>query len=492
LGFPLWIRLAHFFNILFITLLMRSGIEIISAHPMFYWNDHCVPGREWLKFSRKRMPKDKLWTAEDEKVPYNSWIALPGRDNLGLGRYWHFLSAAGWLLVGLLYVVLLFTSPEWRRLIPTSWAIVPQAWSALIDYLHFRLPPETGVFNALQQLVYAGVIFVLSPLQILTGLAMSPAFTGRFPGYLRPFGGKQAARSLHFLGLVAFMLFTVVHVTMVVAHGLGSELAKIVLGVAHDPTAAQQRTALWLGLLGFAVVVAVHVWATRVSLNAPRRVQRAIQRLVDPLRHRLFHHLRSVQHYRSDQVTTSYVRPNGYPPQNPEYRALLGRDFAGWHFEVGGLVEKPLKLTLAELKGLPKATQITLHNCIQGWTQIVEWGGVPLSALLDRCGPLPKARYILFETFDEKATHPERGYFYGTLDLELARHDQTILAYEMNGKPLPVPFGAPLRLRIETQLGFKMTKWVRRMELIEDYRTIGEGNGGWREDYLNYSQSAPI
>src|SRR5436305_8525195 len=112
LGFPLWVRLTHFFNFLFITLLIRSGIEIIGAHPKFYWSDDALPGSEWFRLTKKRIPKDQLWTSEDEIEPLSRWAALPGENNLGLGRHWHFWAATGWLLVGLIYVILLFATPN--------------------------------------------------------------------------------------------------------------------------------------------------------------------------------------------------------------------------------------------------------------------------------------------------------------------------------------------------------------------------------------------
>jgi sulfoxide reductase catalytic subunit YedY len=102
LDFPLWLRASHFLNLLFLSLLVRSGFEILSAHPKLYWNDDCIPGSEWLRFTRKRQPTDQLWTSRDEEESFSSWIALPGHRNLGLGRHWHFLADAGWLLTGLL------------------------------------------------------------------------------------------------------------------------------------------------------------------------------------------------------------------------------------------------------------------------------------------------------------------------------------------------------------------------------------------------------
>lgn len=492
LGFPLAIRLTHFFNILFLSLLVRSGIEILGAHPMLYWRDHCRPGSEWIRFTPRRMPSGELWTAEDEKQPYSPLVALPGRDHLGLGRYWHFAALAGWIVTGALYVLLLFVSPQWQRLVPTSLDILPRAIEAALSYLQLQEPAAGAPYNALQQLTYFGVVFILSPLQILTGLAMSPALAGRFAWYPRLFGGRQAARSLHFLGLLAFIAFTVHHTALVVAHGLPESLSMIVLGVTRDPSAAQAAEAVGIAILALAVVIIVHVWATHGSLVDPRRMQTRLQRIVDPIQRATLQPLVSRQAYPPTAIT-EVPRPNGRPPHDPEWQQLAADGFRDFVFQVGGLVERPLSLTLAELRALAAPSQTTKHVCIQGWSQIVTWTGVPLAALLERAGPLPEAGYLLFHTFDDKWEHPgEHGYFYETVDLGLARHPQSILAFEMNGRPLPIPFGAPLRLRLESQLGYKMAKWVRSVELIADYRTVGAGKGGWRADVLHYSQIAPI
>ena len=230
LDYPLWLRAAHFFNFLLLSLLVRSGLEILSAHPRLYWNDHCTPGSEWLKFTKKQRPEDRLWTASDEETSFPSAIALPGHENLGLGRHWHFLADFAWLLTGLTYVVMLFVTPEWRRLIPTSWQIVPDAWHAMLSYLSFHIVETPGGYNALQQLSYAAVIFLLAPFSIATGVAMSPAVAARFPWYIKIFHGRQSARSLHFLALCTFIVFFIGHVTIVALHGFRRELALIVLG----------------------------------------------------------------------------------------------------------------------------------------------------------------------------------------------------------------------------------------------------------------------
>src|SRR5579871_1334085 len=168
LDYPLWLRATHFFNFLFLSLLVRSGLEVLSAHPRLYWNDHCTPSSEWLKFTKKRRPTDRLWTASDEETSYPPLIALPGHENLGLGRHWHFLADFAWLLTGLVYVVMLFVAPEWRRLIPTSWQIVPDAGRAMLGYLTLHIVEAPGTYNALQQLSYAVVVFLLAPFSIAT------------------------------------------------------------------------------------------------------------------------------------------------------------------------------------------------------------------------------------------------------------------------------------------------------------------------------------
>jgi DMSO/TMAO reductase YedYZ molybdopterin-dependent catalytic subunit len=158
-----------------------------------------------------------------------------------------------------------------------------------------------------------------------------------------------------------------------------------------------------------------------------------------------------------------------------------------------------LSLSLTELRALPKQTQITRHNCIQGWTGIAQWGGVPVSEILRLCQPLPEARYLVFHSLQRgrQAVRPELQeahavHYYEVLDLELARHPQTILAYEMNGQPLPPEHGAPLRLRVETLLGYKMVKYLQAIELVADFRNVGLGQGGFREDFQFYGRGAEI
>ncbi len=492
LDYPIWLRAAHFFNFLRLSLLIRSGLEILSAHPRLYWNDHCTPGSEWLKFTKKQQPKDRLWTASDEETSFPSAIALPGHDNLGLGRHWHFLADFAWLVTGLTYILLLFTSPEWRRLIPTSWHIIPDAGRAMLSYLTFHIVETPGRYNALQQLSYAAVIFLLAPFSIATGIAMSPAIAARFPWYIKIFHGRQSARSLHFLALCTFILLFITHITIVVLHGFRTELAMIVLGQTHNP---QRALALAIWLSGLTGVIAIHVLTTVCSRRRPRFVQKATQSITDPVRTLLFGHEISAQHYSAADISP-YLWVNGRPPKEESYLAMAQNQFADYSLEIGGLVEYSLRLTLRDLRTMPKQTQITKHVCIQGWSGVAEWSGVSLRHVLALCRPLPSARYIVFYAYDNKSTSEPHaqgpGYFYGTIRMELADDPQTILAYEMNGQPLPILHGAPLRLRVETQLGFTMVKFIRAIEFVEDYKNIGQGQGGWREDYQYFSQEAGI
>jgi methionine sulfoxide reductase catalytic subunit len=479
LGFPLWVRLTHFFNFLFITLLIRSGIEIIGAHPKLYWRDDSLPGSEWFRFTKKRLPKDQLWTSEDEVEPMSRWTALPGENNLGLGRHWHFWAVNGWLLAGLIYVVLLFATPQWRRLVPTSWGVFPAAWQAIVAYLHFRLPPKGNPFNAIQQLTYCFIIFILSPLQIVTGIMMSPALGARFPWFPRILGGRQAARSLHFIGLIAFSGFIVVHISLVFAHGFGHEMTKIVLG----DEASSDALATIIALLAIAAVIVFHTWGTRYSFVSPSQTKRFLEIGIDPLRRLLFGHWDSRQEYLR---ASAYARINGKPPRNEIYERLAAANFTDWRLEVAGLVEKNLSFSLNDLHQMQRQTQTTLHCCIQGWSYFAQWSGVSVSSIIEICGLLPNARFLVFHSLDEKWEKPGSGYYYEVIDLELGMQRQTILAYEMNGRPLPIPHGAPLRLRVENQLGYKMAKWINRIEVVNSFKQIGKGQGGWRDDLLHY------
>ena len=176
-------------------------------------------------------------------------------------------------------------------------------------------------------------------------------------------------------------------------------------------------------------------------------------------------------------------RANGTTmPQGDEYAALLKDGFASWRLEVDGLVETPLALSLAELRAMPARTQITRHDCVEGWSCIGQWTGVRLSHVLALAKPKPEAKYVLFHCLDQMDEGDEDSLYYESVDFDDALHEQTILAWALNGKPLPVENGAPLRARIERQLGYKQPKYLQRIELVTSFADLGKGRGGYWED----------
>jgi len=177
-------------------------------------------------------------------------------------------------------------------------------------------------------------------------------------------------------------------------------------------------------------------------------------------------------------------RANGSTmPGSAEYRQLLQGRFADYRLKVEGLVQRPLALSLAEIKAMPSRQQITRHDCVEGWSAIGKWQGVPLGRVLDLAGLKPGARYVIFHCADNLGeTADASGLYYESIDLLDAYHPQTILAYGMNGADLPVAHGAPLRLRVERQLGYKQAKYIMRIEVADGFAHLNGGRGGFWED----------
>ena len=175
-------------------------------------------------------------------------------------------------------------------------------------------------------------------------------------------------------------------------------------------------------------------------------------------------------------------RSNGTArPEDPAYEALAANGFVDYRLQVDGLVAAPGSFSLAELRALPSRTQITRHDCVEGWSAIGKWTGTKLGALLEVVKAKPEARYVVFHCADpmeEDGTMP----YYESIDMDDAFHPQTILAYELNGETLPVKNGAPIRLRVERQLGYKHAKYIMRIELVETFDHIAGGSGGYWED----------
>jgi DMSO/TMAO reductase YedYZ molybdopterin-dependent catalytic subunit len=186
--------------------------------------------------------------------------------------------------------------------------------------------------------------------------------------------------------------------------------------------------------------------------------------------------------YSRAEISPDFRANGSVDPAASDYVALKANGFADYRLIIDGLVERPLALSLAELRARPAQSQITKHDCVEGWTSIGEWTGVRLETLLDEAGLKPGAKYIVFHCFDALDQREDGERYYESIDLIDARHPQTILAWAMNGETLPVPYGAPLRLRVERQLGYKHAKYIRRIEAVESFAHIGRGKGGYWED----------
>ncbi len=170
-------------------------------------------------------------------------------------------------------------------------------------------------------------------------------------------------------------------------------------------------------------------------------------------------------------------------PDSDEYAELADGQFASWRLKIDGLVNRPMAFSLADLKLMTARTQITRHDCVEGWSAIGKWTGVPLWVVLGSVGLKPTARYVVFHCADElEKTLDGSGRYYESIDLVDAHHPQTILAYQMNGQDLSIGHGAPLRLRVERQLGYKHAKYIMRIEIVDSFSSMGAGNGGYWED----------
>ncbi|HTG37385.1 molybdopterin-binding protein [Sphingomonas sp.] len=182
-------------------------------------------------------------------------------------------------------------------------------------------------------------------------------------------------------------------------------------------------------------------------------------------------------------------RANGNTmPQGEDYARHLASRFADWRLVVDGMVARPLGVSLAQLHAMPAREQITRHDCVEGWSAIGKWTGPRVSALLAMAGILSDARYIVFHCADSFGANR----YYESIDLRDAMHPQTILAHTMNDQPLPVAHGAPIRLRVERQLGYKQAKYVMRIEARNTLEGIGRGRGGYWEDHVLYDWYAGI
>ncbi len=219
----------------------------------------------------------------------------------------------------------------------------------------------------------------------------------------------------------------------------------------------------------------------RAILFSGEKINRGLQRALSN-RHSL------AEEYRPDQMSPVFRVNGNANPATPAYDAMVAENFASWRLSVGGLVNRPLAISRAQLLAMPARTQITRHDCVEGWSAIGKWHGPMLGTILKAADVRTTARYVVFTCADLFSGKP----YYESIDLIDAFHPQTILAWAMNDRLLSVAHGAPLRLRVERQLGYKHAKYVMRIDAVASLAGIGKGKGGYWEDTVDYDWYAGI
>ena len=381
--------------------------------------------------------------------------------------------------------MLIFATGQWLRLVPVTWGVFPAALSTALQYASLNFPVDESWtrYNGLQQLSYFITVFIAAPVSIATGLMQSPAISNRL-GLLGTVLNRQAARSIHFISFCWFVLFILAHGIMVFVTGLAGE---------HEPHVrwgGEPRMG-WFSAFRPGHGAGGAGLVGRFAFHDPACPSGAADRTI---------------HGRLDQGSRpSGGTPNAQLTETGHLAAFLAeRHDAELRGVRGAGRRTSLRSTafgsvdwwsrraisrFADLKALPKQEQITTHFCIQGWSGVAKWGGVPMRDILDIVKPTPDARYAVFYSFAEGS---DGGRYYDVHEMHNMRHRLTILAYEMNGAPVSVLHGAPLRLRCENELGFKMVKWIAAIEFVRDFADLGAGQGGYNEDHEFYGYRMPI
>ena len=247
-----------------------------------------------------------------------------------------------------------------------------------------------------------------------------------------------------------------------------------------------RRAVLTTGALGAGLVLSgcdkvAEQPTLRKILFSGEKINQGLQRALST-RHAL------APEFRPDQMSPIFRTNGNRNPNTPDYNAMVAEQFAGWRLLVGGLVARPMAISLAQLRAMPARTQITRHDCVEGWSAIGKWHGPMLGTILKAAGVRPNARYVVFTCADLFHGHN----YYESIDVIDAFHPQTILAWAMNDAVLDVGHGAPIRLRVERQLGYKHAKYVMRIDAVASLAGIGKGKGGYWEDNVDYDWYAGI
>jgi DMSO/TMAO reductase YedYZ molybdopterin-dependent catalytic subunit len=252
-----------------------------------------------------------------------------------------------------------------------------------------------------------------------------------------------------------------------------------------------RRRALSVGVAGLGGLLLAGCDSV-VRAPAARSFLRSAEALSFGMQRALLSGQRMAREFSPEQMSPVFRSNGSVNPQNADYAALRDGNFAGYGLVVDGLVGSPQALSLAQLMMMPRRAQITRHDCVEGWSAIGKWTGVPLHEVLTRANILTTARFVVFECFDLKPVSGGTMPYYESIDLLDAFHPQTILAYSMNDEPLPVPHGAPLRLRVERQLGYKQAKYIKRISAVASLDAVFGGRGGYWEDTTGYEWYAGI
>ena len=490
-GFPWWLRWQHFLNLLFMMFIIRAGLQILADHPRLYVNAGSRPDTEWFRLRgevplnrRDSNDAENVWTAKEDAVALPKHLGIPGfRHSVGLARWWHFSFDVLWLVNGVIFYVLLFSTDEWKRLIPNSFDVFPNAASTALQYLSLDLPDNAGfsTYNALQLLAYFITVFIAAPVALVTGLLQAPAVAGRL-GTGAGLFNRQVARTLHFGVLVWMLVFIAVHTLMIFVTGFVGNVNHMTLGTDTDSWVGVALYLAWM-----TVVVAFWFVASPLTIRYPRLVQRVGRFIVGGLKGAL-EKTNPTATYRDSDISP-FFWTNGERPQSQTYAQLKAGGWADYSLRVGGLVENPVELSYEQLLAMPKQEQITQHFCIQGWSGVAKWAGVPMRRICELVRPAANARWVVFYSFADGSVG---GRYYDCHPISSMYHEQTILAYEMNGEPLNESHGAPLRLRDEVELGFKQVKWIEAIEFVESFAHLGAGQGGYNEDQEFYGYRMPI
>ena len=466
-------RITHWINAACLGILLMSGLQIFNAWPSLYWGeigadrdpawltigaDHAgAHPRGFVRVGGATLPTtgvlglSKVAGAPTERA-FPTWATLPALQELAAGRRWHLFVA--WCLVanGLVYLVAGIASGHLRRdVLPTRADLrARHLWQEIVDHARLRFAKGNAArrYNALQKLTYLAVIAVLLPAMVLTGLddvagrrrcgPLAARPVRRAPvGALDPFYLRVPAAAVH-RGPSRHGAA----VGRLEQHALDDHrtLRHRQRGHAMNAPVTRRRFLAGAGAL---------LLSGCDSANQDGTIG-AILRSAEPLTmaaQRLLQGRRALAREFTEADLSPSFRVNGTSrPDSDAYAALVENQFADWRLKIDGLVARPQALSLAALKLLPARTQITRHDCVEGWSAIGKWTGVPLGALLRTAGVLPSARYVVFHCADElEKTLDGSGRYYESIDLVDAFHPQTLLAYGMNGQDLSVGHGAPLR-----------------------------------------------